>query len=327
MRYINRTAGWLTVAGILFLVSAISAFAEDPVITVKKAADVNGVTITMMTLNSEFRQVLKQQGLSEDAIPADQVGEYKKEILDSLINQELLYQESQKNQIRVDEEDVNSTVLKAKGSFETEEAYQAALKDANMQEGDLNERIRKTLAINQLVEEKISQQVDVTDEDAKAYYDSNPESFQRTEKVRASHILIKVDRDAGEAKKVAAKEKIKNLQRRVREGEDFAELAKENSECPSSENGGELGYFERGKMVQEFEEAAFSTAVGSISDVVQTDYGYHLVKVTDKIEPGVIAFETVKDDLKDFMLQQKVQVAVSAFLDSLKNDAEIEMYL
>jgi peptidyl-prolyl cis-trans isomerase C len=327
MKIVNRTAGWLTVAGIILLTSTLSAYGEDPVITVQKAADVNGVSITMMALNTEYRQMLKQKGISEEDVPADQVGIFKKELLDSLINQELLYQESQRNNVAIDEGLVNTTVSKAKESFGNEDAYRSALKDANMQEDDLSDRIRKTLAINQLVEEKISQQVVVTDEEAKAYYEKNPDSFQRTEKVRASHILVKVERDAGESKRVAAREKLKNIKRKINDGEDFAQLARENSECPSSENGGELGYFERGKMVPAFEEAAFATAPGSVSDIVQTDYGYHLINVTDKIDPGTISFETVQDDLKDFMARQKVQTGVSALLDVLKKDAKIESYL
>lgn len=323
----KRIARCLLMTMIAFMVSEMSVFASEPVITVKKAADVNGTSITMLTLNTEYRQVLKQQGLSEDSVPSDQAEAFKKEILDSLINQELLYQECVKNDIVVDEETVKTTSLKAKESFDNEEAFLNALKDANMQEKDLTNRIRKTIAINQLVEDEISKQVVVTDDEAKDYYDTHPELFKRTEKVRASHILVKVDEEDGEAKIVAAREKIKEYKRRISAGEDFAQLAKENSDCPSSANGGELGYFERGKMVKEFEDAAFSLATGDVSDIVRTDFGYHLIKVTDRVEPGVIAYETVEEELRDFMYRQRVQEGVSTLLDTLKNGSDIEIYL
>jgi len=327
MGHTNRISWWLITAGIACLVLSSFAFAADPVITVKKAADVNGVSITMMTLNNEYRQALKQQGISEEDIPADQVPAVKKELLDSLVNQELLYQACQKNNITVDEEQVDASVLKAKENFESEEAYKNALKDANMEESELTDRIRRTLAINQLVDEKIGGKVVVTDEEAQEYYDTHPDSFQRTEKVRASHILVKIDRDAGESKQVVAREKIENIQQRIKAGEDFAQLAKENSDCPSSANGGDLGYFERGKMVPEFEDAAFGLEVGRVSDIVQTDYGYHLIKATDRIEAGTIAYETVKDDLTDFLRRQKIQTGASEYLEELRKEATIEEYL
>jgi len=327
MRLSNRLPGWLIITGIALLVPTFSAFGADPVITVKKAADVNGASITMMTLNNEYREILKQRGITEEDIPADQVTDYKKKLLNSLVNQELLFQQSQKNNISVEEETVNASLSKVKENFESKEAYENALKDANMKESDIATRIRKNLAINLFVQEKISNHVVVTDEESREYYETHPDSFHRLEKVRASHILVKVDRGAGEAKKVAALEKIKNIQRRLGAGEDFAKLAKENSDCPSGVKGGELGYFERGKMVTEFEDAAFALDLDVVSDIVQTAYGYHLIKVTDKIEGGTIEYETVKTELKDFLKQKKIQAEVSSLIETLQNDATIKIYL
>lgn len=329
MSHANRISGWLLVFGIVSMTSIFSAFAEDPVITIKKAADVNGVSITMLTLNDEYRQVLKQQGIAEEDIPADQVTAFKKELLRSLINQELLFQECRKNNISVDEESVSASILKAREAFENEEAYQSALKDANMRESDFSARIRRTLTINKLVDEKIGWYIVVTEEESKEYYDSYPDLFQRAEMVRASHILAKVARDAGEAEIKAAREKIESIEKRINAGEDFARLARENSDCPSSENGGELGYFERGEiqMAQEFEDAAFALAPGSVSDIVQTDFGFHLIKVTDRKEAGTIAYETVRSDLEDYLRQQKIMTEVSSQIENLRRDASIETYL
>jgi peptidyl-prolyl cis-trans isomerase C len=327
MSYMNRIPGWLITIGITLLASTITVSAADPVITEKKAADINGVSITMLSLNNEYRQVLKQQGITDDQMTPDQVAEYKKQLLDSLINQELLYQECQKNNIAASEDSVNTSLEKALASFENEDEYRNALKDANMQEGDLETRIRRALAINMLVDEKVGQFVVVTDEDVRAYYDSHPDSFQRSEKVRASHILVKTDRDADEAEKAAALEKLENIRKKVKAGEDFAQLARENSDCPSNENGGELGYFERGKMVQEFEEAAFALETGDVSGIVQTDFGFHLIKVTDKIKADTISYETVKSDLEDFIKRQKISTGVASLIETLRKEAEIETYL
>lgn len=327
MRHLKRASEWFTLITLAFLTVALSAVAADLVITEKKAAEVNGVTITMMALNGEYRQVLKQQGMSSEEMDAGQALEIKKGVLDSLINEELLYQECQKNNISATEENVNASLVKTKESFQDEDAYQSALKDANMQESDIIARIRRALAINTLVDEKVGQKVVVTDEEVVEYYDTHPDSFRITEKVRASHILVKVDKDDDESKKALAEEKINALQRRLKEGEDFANLAKENSDCPSSENGGELGYFERGKMVQEFEDAAFALSPGEAGDIVQTDYGYHLILVTDKIEEGTISYETVKPDLEDYLMRQKISLGVASLIEMLREEARIETYL
>jgi len=327
MRYKNTTRGWLITVGVALLISTNPVFAEDSVITEKKAADVNGVSITMLTLNNEYRQVLKQQGVTDEQMAPEQETEYKKQVLDSLINQELLYQECRENNISATEDSVNASLEKAMGSFENEEAYRNALKDANMQEGDLETRIRRSLAINMLVDEKIGQSVTVTDEEIRAYYDSHPDSFQRSAKVRASHILVKMNRDDDEAEKDAALGKIENIRKRINAGEDFAQLATENSDCPSSETGGELGYFERGKMVQEFENAAFALEPGTVSNIVQTDFGLHLIKVTDRIEADTMSYEAVKSDLVDFIERQKISTGVASLIETLRIAAAFETYL
>jgi len=311
----------------MVLMTVLPVIAAEPVITAKKAADVNGTVITMMELNNEYRQVLKQQGIAEENVGEEAGAEMKKQILDSLINQELLYQECQKNNISVDEQNVDDSFKSIKAGFETEEDYKNALKDANIQEEDLINRLRRSLAINELVNNQITQHVTVTAEESLAYYESNPDSFKRTEKVRASHILVLVAEDAGEAKKVAAMEKINSIKKKIRDGGDFAQLAKEYSDCPSAEKGGDLGYFERGKMVQEFENAAFAMNTGDVSDVVTTQYGYHLIKVTDKIEAGTVAYEKVKSDLEDYMKQQEISSGVTALIETIRKDAEITTYL
>jgi peptidyl-prolyl cis-trans isomerase C len=322
-----KISAGLTIAGIALLASALCISAADPVITEKKAAEVNSVAITMLTLNGEFRQVLKQQGVTEDQMTQDQAAAYRKQILDSLINQELLHQECRKNNISATEESVKASLEEAMASFETETAYRNALKDANMEEGDLETRIRRALDINMLVDQKIGQTVIVTEEDLKTYYEGNPGSFQRAETVRASHILVKVDRGDDETKIAAALEKMENIRSKINAGEDFAQLAKENSDCPSGENGGELGYFERGKMVEEFEDAAFGLEPGSVSGIVQTDFGFHLIKVTDKIEADTIAYETVKSDLEVFLKKQKISAGLNLLIEKLRKEAQIETYL
>jgi peptidyl-prolyl cis-trans isomerase C len=281
----------------------------------------------MMAHNNEYPQIMKEQAVSVDQLNTEQALDAKKKILASLINQELLYQECLKNDITPDEESVSASMGKAMESFETEDDFRKALKDANLKESDLENRVRRSLAINMMVEQKISQNIVVPEDEARQYYENNPASFKRDAKVRASHILVKVDQGASAETLAAAKEEIETIKKKVSGGQDFALLAKEASDCPSSANGGDLGYFERGKMVQEFEEAAFALSAGGISDIVRTDFGFHLIHVTDKIEAGVISFETVKSDLENFIKSQKISAEVTAMIETLRKESKIETYL
>ena len=144
----------------------------------------------------------------------------------------------------------------------------------------LKENLLKQYAINQLLKT-----VTVEEAEARAYYASHPNQFQQEESLRARHILI---HDEEIAK--GALEELKN-------GKTFEEVASELSECPSRAQGGDLGYFEKGKMVPEFEEAAFELEVGQVSDLVKTQFGYHIIKVEDKKEAAVVPFEQVKGQI------------------------------
>ena len=162
----------------------------------------------------------------------------------------------------------------------------------------------------------------VTKADAKKVYDDTPQRFNSPEKVRASHILIKTDGLDAKAKADAKKEMGKLLAK-VKSGEDFAELAKSHSACPSSADGGDLNFFERGRMVPEFSAAAFTMKIGDVSDIVETQFGFHLIKVTDRQEAEVKSFDDVKDDLKMELTNNKKRELWTEYHTTLRTDAKI----
>ena len=135
---------------------------------------------------------------------------------------------------------------------------------------------------------------------------------------------MKFDSGASDEDKAAAKAKIDGIRERALAGEDFAALAKENSDCPSKDRGGSLGSFGRGQMVKPFEEAAFTQELGVVGPVVETQFGYHVILVTDRTEAGKIEFEDVKENLAAGMFHEKAQEAVSEFMDKVRDNATIE---
>ncbi|HJF32542.1 MAG TPA: peptidylprolyl isomerase [Sporosarcina psychrophila] len=232
-----------------------------------------------------------------------------KEALAAMIDDKIVTLELKKEKVSVPDKEVDAEFATYVESAGGEEAFEAALKQNGMTEKEFKENIVDFLSIQKIIEPRIK----VTDEDIKAYFDENKESFNEEEQVEASHILVE---DEATAKKVAKK---------LADGEDFAALAKEfSTDEASAVNGGELGYFPRGKMVAEFEKAAFSLKPDTVSDPVKTENGYHIIHVTDKKAAKEAVFEDHKEEIKQLLLDEGIQAEYVNWLDEVKSDYKIE---
>jgi len=293
----------------------------------EKAAEINGVVISKEQFNKELGihldRVIKQgRQLSED-----QKAALKKDILEGLIERELLYQKSQTVGIKVEDQMIDEQLADIKNRFPSEADFKTALGAMNLTENEVKTQIARGLAIRQLIEQQITSKIVITDQETKAYYDNNPQMFKQPAQVKASHILIKVDAGATQTQKDEARKKIDTVQQKIKEGSDFAELAKQYSEGPSNTRGGDLGFFRRGQMVKPFEEAAFSMKTNEVSGIVETRFGYHIIKVYEKKPEKTLAYAEVKDKLNQRMKQEKVEKDASRYIDQLKKDAKIVKYI
>jgi len=321
MNFLNNK-NWIQFAVFFICIFiAFTAAAEE-----QKAAEINGVVITRAQFDKEFNihldRVLKQgQQVSED-----QKAGLKKEILEGLIERELLYQESQKVGIKVDDQMIEGQLAAIKKRFPDEAEFKIALGKMNLTEDEVKMQIAQGLAIRQLIEQQVTSKIVVTDLETKAYYDGNPQMFKQPEQVKASHILIKVDAGATEAQKAEARKKIEAVQQKIKNGGDFAELAKEYSEGPSNTRGGDLDFFKRGQMVKPFDDAVFNMKTNEVSGIVETQFGYHIIKVYDKKPEETLAYVDVKDKLNQRMKREKVEKGAGLYINQLKKDANIEKY-
>jgi peptidyl-prolyl cis-trans isomerase C len=167
-----------------------------------------------------------------------------------------------------------------------------------------------------------------SDAEAKDFYTKNPNEFKQEETVRASHVLIKVDPGADAAAKAKAKATIDSVLKKAKAGQDFARLAREYSQDEgSAAQGGDLDYFPKGRMVPEFSNAAFAMQPGQISDVVTSQFGYHVIKVTERKPGRVVPFEEAVPQIKQFLERQKKQDKQNAFVDGLKKKSKIEVLI
>ena len=293
-----------------------------------KVAIVNGVVITQDILDREM--VRYQQGIqsTEKALDDSQLSSIKKQALENIIGAELLYQESQKKGIKVDETEVDKQFEEIKKQYSSESEFQDLLKKMNLNETTVKSyMITRGLAIKELIDKEIIQKVVVSDEETKAYYDNNAAIFKQPELVKASHILIKVDPKGDESQKKASLAKIEEIQEKVRKGEDFAALAREYSQGPSNVKGGDLGYFSRDQMVKPFSDAAFLLKIGDVSGIVETEYGYHLIKVTDRKDETPLDLEVVKDRLQQVLRQDKARKNMEQYVAELREKAKVEILI
>jgi peptidyl-prolyl cis-trans isomerase C len=184
-----------------------------------------------------------------------------------------------------------------------------------------------TYIANEFIKKEIPNKINVPEEDIIKYYDSHFEEFKVPETVRASHILVRVDQNASENDKLKAKQKAEDIFQRLTSGEDFAKVATEVSDDPSTNSkGGDLGFFPKGMMVKSFEDMAFALKPGTISSVVGTQYGYHIIKTVEKRPSYIASYDNVKARIRQDLLQRQLKSKTSEFLDKALKDAGVEIY-
>ncbi len=294
---------------------------EEPAVAI-----VNGENIPISDLNRELRKAM----VSNPALGAEEnrafLQKMQQEILSYLIDRELMLQEGMKLGLDVQKTEVDAELKGIKDNFPSQEAFEQALDQQELTEKKLYGLIKRELTVRKVRTVKIVPTAKpVTDADVAEFYEANKEKLVETEKVSASHILIKVDADASDQERVVAKSKIQDILKEARSGSDFAELAKKHSQCPSASQGGELGYFERGKMVEPFGETAFSLQPGEISDIVETQFGYHIILLKDK-EPGKqLKLEDVSSQIRQLLYDQEMDIALEKWLEPIRKKASIKI--
>ena len=310
----------------LIMVPTIALAAEKKA-PADKAAVVNGVTISKYDFDRELDFFIKRANQRGQQVPQAQMGMMKNEVLDSLIDRELLFQESEKKGIKINSKEVSDQFQKIQQRYSSKDEFKKLLNEMGLTESDVQKQISRGMAIQQLIDKEVGDKIKIGDEEVKSYYDANPQLFQQPEQVQASHILVKVDATATQAQKDEARKKIESVQKKAQKGEDFATLAKTYSEGPSGPQGGDLGYFRRGQMVKPFEEAAFNLKPNETSDIVETQFGYHLIKVVDKKPAQKMAYADVKERLSEHLKKQKMDSEANTYIQSLRSSAKIEKFL
>jgi peptidyl-prolyl cis-trans isomerase C len=287
-------------------------------------ARVNGESITKAEFELAVRTVEARAG---QPVPAEQRNEVYRGLLDEMVTMRLLKQEVSRQQMTVPDQDLEAAMKQLRGQFPNEKAFQAALKSQQMTLAKLRDETRANLAVSKLLEREIGPRIEVKPTDISAFYEKNPDKFQQPEAVRASHVLIAVSAQADDAAKKAARAKADGVLKQARAGADFAAIAKKESNDASAQRGGDLGFFPKGQMVPAFEAAAFALQPGQVSDVVETPFGFHVIKVTERRPPTTVPFAEAAPRIEQFLKQQKQQEQTKAYVDALRGKNKVEVLL
>lgn len=313
---------------------------------------VNGDAITRADYEKSFDAVASNSMFSQMGIDLkkDETSflhlMLKDRVINELIVKKLIDQEIDKKHIKVSKKDMDAQLKSIIDKVGSKEKFNKLLKENGVSSAQFKKDLGDEVKIQKLVDSLSV--VSVSDNDAMKFYKENSDKFKNPDKVRASHILISAnheelkaklattpegkkmsnaDLDAAVKKEIADKKAKadKLLSEAKKDQSGFAKLAKENSDdTVSAKQGGDLGFFAKEEMVEAFANKAFSMKPNTISEVIQTPYGFHIILVTDRQKAGVEPFDKVKSEIKEFLTNQEKVKVLQQFVDTLKNKAKIE---
>lgn len=271
------------------------------------AARVNGEVIYATDLDQEVDAIARQYGIPDDD---KQRSEIVRIVLDQMIEQRIINQQARRYDAVASEAQINAQLADIRRNFPTEAEFRQALEQRRWTLADLKNRLRGTITMQNLTERVTK--VTVTDAEIQKYFNEHRSEYDQAEQVRVSHILLESE---AEARLVLA---------RLRRGEKFEDLAQQYSKDPGSKTqGGDLGFVSRGQLVGEFEKVAFSMEPGQTSGLVKTQFGFHIIRVTDKKPPQAARIEAVRDQIRSQLMTRKREAAFQEWLKKARTQAKI----
>lgn len=294
-------------------------------------AKAKGIEIKRSQLDDAMVSIKSAFAARGQELPPDEMNRLEQQVLDRLIQIRILLGKATDGD-RAAGKEISAKRLEAiKTRAGSEEALNRQLISVGTSQDELKTKMTEESTAQAVLERELK--INVGEDEIKKFYDDNPSKFEQPEMVRASHILLstrdpETNKELTAEQKAAKHKKAEDLLKRARAGEDFAKLAKEYSEDPGSKDKGGEYQFARGQMVPEFESAAFSLKTNEVSDIVTTQYGYHIIKLSEKIPAKKVELAKVSDEVKEFLKQQQMQKHqqdLQSYLDKIKKDAGVQI--
>jgi len=302
----------ILLAGMIFWGLAAACLAKEDAKLVAKVGD---RSITEEDLQKEMDAQAAQFGVNKAALTNDRKERYRKVILNRMVDLQLIMDAGKEYKIQVGDAEIQGEIENIKKRFPDPKNFETVLAQRNITLKDVEDKIREGLMVRKVMDQVTTHTAGLSDAEIEKYYKDNPERFKRDDEARASHILIKVDKGATAEDKDKARKRIQDIREQIVKGADFAKLAAENSDCPSGKSsGGDLDWFGKGVMDPTFEKAAFALKPGEMSEIIETQFGFHIIKLTDKREAGTVSLAEVKGDLKEELGQKAREEKFSDWL-------------
>jgi len=284
-------------------------------------AKVNSEPVERWELEAAIKAV---EGRVGSPIPPDRRSEIVRGLIDQLVAFHVLAQEAHARKLDATDAEVAERLGQYRGDFANEDAFQQALAAQGMTLDQLKKQTHLGLQVSKVVDAEITSKIAVPDADVERFYKENTARFKQGERVHASHILIGLPKGADAAQKRQAQAKAEQVLKQVKGG-DFAKLAREHSQDSSGANGGDLGFFPQGQMEPAFEKAAFALKPGDTSGVVETPFGFHIIKVHERRPAGTAPLAEVGAQIKAFLADEQRQQKMTAFVHQAKARMRIEI--
>jgi len=286
-------------------------------------ARVNGEAIERWEFDSAVRRIEARAG---GPVPPDKRDEVLRGVLDQLVAYHLLAQESRARKIEIADADVEAQLGQIRGSYPTDQAFQQGMAAQGLTLDQVRKQARTNLLVQKVIDAEVASKIAVQDAEVSAFYQQNLERFKQGDSVHASHILIGLPQSPTVEQRTQAKTKAQTVLKQVRGGGDFAALARaESTDQGSAPNGGDLGFFAKGQMTPAFEQAAFTTKPGAVSGVVETPFGFHIIKVHARRGPRTAPLTEVGGQIKNFLEQGQREQKLEQFVEQVKTKSKIEI--
>lgn len=286
---------------------------------------INGQDIPEEAVNYELNRLVQfySQHMAAEKIK-EQMDVLRQRARQQAIGTKLLMDEAQRLDVPVPGDRIDAKYNEIVEGSGGNEAFDAMLARQGLSEALVRKSVERGLKVDILVEQVSAEVTEPTEEDIQQHFEAHQDEYAKPERAQARHILVK-PASVGEADRETARSKLQEIRQQIEEGADFSDLAASHSECPSGQRGGgSLGWFGRGMMVKEFDDAVFSMEVGTLSDLVQTEFGFHLIQKVGHEAAGPADLADVNDKVRDFLRHARRGEAISAYVNELAEKAEIE---
>ncbi|BCB96008.1 peptidylprolyl isomerase [Dissulfurispira thermophila] len=305
---------------VLLILNFAISFAANDLKESKVVAIVNGAAITRADLDMEINRLLPQELYHRSVTPEKQA-EIEKKAIENLINAELFFMEAKRQGFKIDNAEVKKRLDAVKASYQNKKAFEDALKRIGMTFAVFEEKVRQGMMVEKLIEKEVK--LSLTDKDLEEYYKKNPEKFKEPEAVRLRYVYIKINPSEPDGKK-KAKERAKEAYSKIKSGTDFAQIAQTYSNDMSRIKGGDVGFVHRGTIPQDIEKVAFALKAGQVSEILETDTGYHIIKVEEKRASRHVSFKEIKDKLKRELTESVQKERMEGLIKRLRENAKIQ---